>query len=98
MTPEQIVAVLEKYEIRINTGALSIAPRRFEASRKAPPRSDATSIFHAEALFHALWMCEQTKTFAHTNPDKANRWLGFIQGVLWAEGIYSIDEMREDNR
>jgi hypothetical protein len=30
--------------------------------------------------------------------EKAMRWLGFIQGVLWMESIYSIDEMREHNR
>ena len=29
--------------------------------------------------------------------EKGMRWLGFIQGVLWAEGMYSIDELREHN-
>ena len=29
--------------------------------------------------------------------EKANRWLGFIQGVLWTRGIYTIDDMREHN-
>jgi hypothetical protein len=26
------------------------------------------------------------------------RWLGFAQGVLWAQGIYAVNEMREQNR
>lgn len=30
--------------------------------------------------------------------EKAFRWLGFVQGVLWCEGIYSIDQMKEHNR
>lgn len=30
--------------------------------------------------------------------DKAMRWYGFIQGVLWVMGMYSIDELREHSR
>ena len=26
--------------------------------------------------------------------DKSSRWVGFMQGVLWAQGVFSIDEMR----
>lgn len=29
---------------------------------------------------------------------KLNRWLGFMQGVLWAHGIYSLDDLRTHNR
>lgn len=29
---------------------------------------------------------------------KLNRWLGFMQGVLWANGIYSLDDLRTHNR
>jgi hypothetical protein len=51
------------------------------------------------ALSHAAWMCEQARTFAETGKlDKANRWIGFIQGTLWMAGRATIDEMREDNR
>ena len=32
------------------------------------------------------------------NWDKANRWLGFVQGVLFCKGIFTIDQMREHNR
>lgn len=30
--------------------------------------------------------------------EKAFRWLGFIQGVLWCEGIFTIEEMKDHNR
>lgn len=30
--------------------------------------------------------------------DKAMRWLGFVQGVLYCKGVYTIEEMREHNR
>ena len=30
--------------------------------------------------------------------DKAMRWLGFIQGIFAADGIMSVEQMKEDNR
>jgi len=30
--------------------------------------------------------------------DKAMRWLGFIQGWLWARGFYTIEQMAGHNR
>lgn len=35
------------------------------------------------------------------NPDtiaKLNRWLGFVQAVLWAQNIYTLDELRDHTR
>ncbi len=29
--------------------------------------------------------------------EKINRWLGFIQGALWAMGVASIDDLRDIN-
>jgi hypothetical protein len=31
-------------------------------------------------------------------PDKFNRWLGFIQGSMWALGVREIEQMKADNR
>jgi len=30
--------------------------------------------------------------------EKAMRWLGFVQGVLWLHGDFTLDQMREHNR
>ncbi len=30
--------------------------------------------------------------------DKANRWIGFIQGVLWKEGLIDLEEERNFTR
>lgn len=27
--------------------------------------------------------------------EKAMRWYGFIQGALWAAGVYSVDELKQ---
>lgn len=52
-----------------------------------------------EQLEHAQYMLEQTSQFAaEGRVEKAFRWLGFIQGILWCNEVYSIDEMKEHNR
>jgi hypothetical protein len=30
--------------------------------------------------------------------EKAHRWLGFIQGVLWMSGCFTLDELKEHSR
>jgi hypothetical protein len=30
--------------------------------------------------------------------EKAHRWLGFIQGVLWLSGVFTLDELKEHSR
>lgn len=30
--------------------------------------------------------------------DKFNRWLGFMQGVFWLHGDYTLNQMRDHNR
>jgi len=56
------------------------------------------------ALQHCAWMideCFRMLFHAHNTSaepevlNKINRWIGFVQGVLWKEGIYTIDQMRE---
>ncbi|MCK5020904.1 MAG: hypothetical protein KAS32_28040 [Candidatus Peribacteraceae bacterium] len=46
-------------------------------------------------LKHLKWMLDNMPDEKET-PDKYNRWLGFMQGVLWAFEIKTIDEMREE--
>jgi hypothetical protein len=30
--------------------------------------------------------------------EKAMRWLGFVQGVLWVCGVYTLEQLKADNR
>jgi hypothetical protein len=49
-------------------------------------------------LRHALWMCGEGKLLAlQGRTEKAMRWLGFVQGVMWATLHVSIDEMKHIN-
>jgi hypothetical protein len=87
VTVEQILAVVAIYE----EGLSSIEPRAADYKRRYPTQR--------ESLEHAKYMCTQIVVLVQNqNLDKAQRWLGFLQAILWTSGIYSIDDMRNHNR
>lgn len=52
-----------------------------------------------ETYKHIMWMTWQIPQFLKDGrKEKANRWLGFIQGALWALDVYTIEEMKNHNR
>jgi hypothetical protein len=55
-----------------------------------------------KALAHTAGMLDKIEAFVKEGTpeawDKANRWLGFLQGVFWVQGIYTLDQMRDHNR
>ena len=52
-----------------------------------------------EMLDHCLYMCYEIDKFLDQGRiDKADRWIGFIQGVFAAYNMYSIKEMAHHNR
>ena len=50
-----------------------------------------------EKLEHVRWMVAETLTWPAERLEKKFRWLGFIQGVLWAEGVASVDTLKKMN-
>lgn len=50
-------------------------------------------------LGHVMWMCVVAIDYVQTGQiDKADRWLGHIQGILTERGIYSVSEERKHSR
>ncbi len=48
---------------------------------------------------HLLWMCNEVLDNHNIWPDhKSNRWLGYVQGVLTALKVMSVDEHRDVTR
>lgn len=89
MTTDQILKALDRYE-NLFVHKPSVRPIRFPADRHNPT--------HAETMGHLYWMTLDAKTFAAEKPEKAQRWLCFIQGALWRDGGHTIDEFKDDNR
>lgn len=94
MDKNQVIAALKKYEGRLGMHS------SFKAERLPESEMGKTQISIAQrlALNHVLWMCGETRKLAEEDRiEKAMRWLGFIQGVLWAMNYSSINSLKVDN-
>lgn len=50
----------------------------------------------ADKVEHLLTMCDLAQDWLDRGQvDKANRWIGFIQGVLWSWGVFTIGDLRQ---
>ena len=89
MTRPQVVALLRVYQEHLSG---------WEAAR-CPPEFDGVAGM-GRMVKHAKWMIEEMLTKLEADQmdeGKAFRWLGFVQGALWAAGIFTIDDMRTHN-
>lgn len=47
---------------------------------------------------HCLWMLDEAnKFYQQDKAEKANRWLGFVQGVIAARDLATLDQLKEAN-
>lgn len=83
MTNKKITEVLNKYEEFINDYM----------------KTHMLTIKFSESCNHILEMIPKMRIFLQQNKqEKINRWLGFIQGFMWSNGFFTIDEMRNHNK
>ena len=60
--------------------------------------ADTTPLANDDVLSHCLWMCEEGQLLVDQGRiEKAMRWLGFVQGVMWATLDICIDDMKHIN-
>lgn len=51
------------------------------------------------SLEHCHHMLDEMETFVTDHRmDKVFRWLGFVQGVLWLNGLYALEDLKNHNR
>lgn len=62
------------------------------------PERNAEATELRARLNHLTWMCMQVSDFVDGERiEKAMRWLGFLQGAMWALGVRTIEESKRDN-
>lgn len=99
MDAVKVLSVLDIYARELpkySAGDVHVKPERAVVTKRYVVASQASWL---EKLGHVAWAVEQCRLFvAEGRMEKAFRWLGFIQGALWYEGIYSIDELANQSR
>lgn len=89
MTTRQVLAVVDAYEeLLCREGAI---PQKVPSERAPASRE--------EALNHAVAMIDGIRTFLEEGrTEKAMRWLGFVQALMWRDCGVSLDRLKDDNR
>jgi len=48
-----------------------------------------------DKIAHWKFMCDEARKFADQGQlDEAMRWLGFLQGALWMDNAFTLDELK----
>jgi hypothetical protein len=109
VNPEQIRHALDEYDQQLKMAG---SPRMYPSESFVPEAiNQGTGL---RVLQHLRWMIREAGTMlveADALPpdmdgdsrrrelrNKAMRWLCFIQGVLWIQGMFTINEMKDHNR
>lgn len=91
MTPQQIQEALTLYRQIL---------KAHEIEPVAYPHDDLIPLTDKRnVLPHCSWMIEAIPAIlADGDTEKAGRWLCFIQGCLWTNGMYTITDLKNHNR
>ena len=96
MTPERTIEAFDACAAAVSRdGDWNTDPLEMSEQGKG---SRAVSVPFWLRMRHLLFMCGKGKEFVRAGrTEKAMRWLGFLQGAIWAFGLASIDEMKHWN-
>ena len=89
MTPEKVLVVIEIYKNKLQE--LGVNSNRLPGSET--PTTKNGFLGHCRAMLDITELLTKDDRM-----EKTFRWLGFIQGVFWVLGLYTIDEMKNHNR
>lgn len=68
-------------------------------AKPAKTNYDAYFVNREDSLDHLLSMLSEMERFiVEGRREKFFRWLGFMQGALWALGDFNLNEVRDHNR
>jgi len=86
----KIKALIARYDLELQKVDIEVLEIRDRVSSPEDPYP----------LNHARWMINQmldNPEVFESNIPKTNRWLGFIQAILWMEDVRGILKLREES-
>jgi len=97
MTPTKVKAVFQIYLARLDTQYPNVEPQQMTPN--AQMHEVSRGLTYETEIAHLKYVCIQGQKFLDEgHAEKSMRWLGFIQGVLWARGMYTLDDLKNHNR
>ncbi len=98
MTGEKVKEVFQLYLDRLNhmPEAARLPPKQMPESSTHTFLKD---ISFQTILAHLKFVCEEGQRFIDAGHiEKAMRWLGFIQGVLWTMDVFTLEALKNHSR
>ena len=97
MTNEKVKAVFQFYLEKLSTKSACLPDKLSDVESKQ--RDFAWMSPVRRGVAHLKYMCIEAQKFVDEGRiDKAMRWLGFLQGVLWSWGYFSLDDLKNHSR
>ncbi len=95
MTGQKVKTIFQLYLEHLNAAHPGIVRQMTEAQTKELSRG----INFENEVSHLKYICVKAQEFVEEGRiEKAMRWLGFIQGVLWSRGYYTLDQLKNHSR
>jgi hypothetical protein len=98
MTPEKVLAVVER--MRVELSLKEFIARSHVYERIVLTKSGREGwIDRMVARQHLLHVCATIpKLLEENRVEKAMRWVGFLQGAMWALGEFTVAQLADMNR
>ena len=89
MKPEKVLEVIQIYRRKFEEYGVRKTDFNYDELLRIPERG----------IEHCHAMLDKMEIFvAENRMEKVFRWLGFVQGFLWAHGVYTLAELMNHNR
>lgn len=92
MTPEKLKSVFANYKGHLDNRHPLVSVLSMEDGWTVVSSS---GLGEATRIAHYKYMCDKAVEFVDEGRiEKAMRWLGFLQGALWKEGHFTLDQLK----
>jgi hypothetical protein len=99
MTSEKLKSLFAGYRIFLEHHPTLSVMRASEQLSQAQAGLHVGMLGRAAVVAHLKFMCEEAARHVDAGRvDKAMRWLGFLQGVLWKSDLCTLDDLKNHSR
>jgi len=93
MTKDKFKSLCSLYLAKLDGLCPEVAPKQMTDDQT---REVAHHLSGRDRIAHYKFMCVQASIFMDAGQvEKAMRWLGFLQGVLWRRNLFTLAELKE---